>query len=105
MVTVEDALANTTGITVGATGGERSNYFARGFQVDNIMVDGLTISQDSDVVGSSTLAMYDRVEVVRGAAGLLEGAGNPSASINLVRKRPTAERQIIVTGTAGSGNA
>ena len=104
MVTVEDALANTTGITVGATGGERSNYFARGFQVDNIMVDGLTISQDSDVVGSSTLAMYDRVEVVRGATGLLEGAGNPSASINLVRKRPTAERQIIVTGTAGRWN-
>lgn len=102
MTTVEDALDKTTGITVSATGGERSNYFARGFQVDNIMIDGVPISHDSDTLGSASLAMYDRVEVVRGATGLLEGAGNPSASINLVRKRPTDTQQISVTGSIGS---
>lgn len=31
--------------------------------------------------------LYDRVEVVRGATGLTTGAGDPSASVNLVRKR------------------
>ncbi|MBZ7927774.1 TonB-dependent receptor, partial [Ensifer adhaerens] len=102
MTTVEDALSKTTGITVLATGGERSNYFSRGFQVDNIMMDGVPIAHDSDTLGSASLAMYDRIEVVRGATGLLEGAGNPSASINLVRKRPTDTRQISVTGSAGS---
>lgn len=102
MTTVEDALEKTTGITVSATGGERSNYFSRGFQVDNIMIDGVPVSHDSDTLGSASLAMYDRVEVVRGSTGLLEGAGNPSASINLVRKRPTDERQISVTGSVGS---
>lgn len=104
MTTVEDAISNTTGMTVTATGGERSGYSARGFSVDNIMVDGLPIGQDSDTIGSSTLAMYDRVEVVRGATGLLEGAGNPSASINLVRKRPTKDSQFSVSTAAGSWN-
>lgn len=102
MTTVEDALSRTTGITVSATGGERSNYYARGFQVENLMVDGLPISHDSDTVGSATLAMYDHIEVVRGATGLLEGAGSPSASINLVRKRPTDTQQISVSGSVGS---
>src|SRR5690606_18863888 len=32
------------------------------------------------------LVIYDRVEIVRGATGLLNGTGNPSASINLARK-------------------
>lgn len=31
--------------------------------------------------------LYDRIKVVRGATGLLTGAGQPSASVNLVRKR------------------
>lgn len=102
MKTVEDALSRTTGIGVSATGGERSNYYARGFSVDNLMVDGLPISHDSDTVGSATLAMYDHIEVVRGATGLREGAGNPSASINFVRKRPTDTQQIFVSGSVGS---
>src|SRR5690606_59404 len=33
----------------------------------------------------------DRIEVIRGAAGLLQGSGNPSATVNLVRKKPTHE--------------
>lgn len=102
MTTIEDALNRTTGISVSATGGERSNYFARGFQVDNIMIDGLPISHDSDTIGSASLSMYDRLEVVRGATGLLEGAGNPSASVNLVRKRPTAVNQVSLTGSVGT---
>ncbi|THF66640.1 TonB-dependent siderophore receptor [Pseudothauera nasutitermitis] len=101
MTTVEDALAYTTGLTILATAGERSTYSARGFDVTNIMVDGLAIGHDTDTLGSASLAMYDRVEVVRGATGLLEGSGNPSASINLVRKRPTDTRQASVSASAG----
>jgi outer membrane receptor for ferric coprogen and ferric-rhodotorulic acid len=46
--------------------------------------------------------MFDRVEIVRGATGLVTGAGNPSAAINLVRKRPTADQRVTLTGAAGS---
>lgn len=47
-------------------------------------------------------AIYDRVEVIRGATGLMTGAGNPSATVNMVRKRPTREFQASVKGSAGS---
>ena len=42
----------------------------------------------TDFFGASTNdpVLYDRIEVVRGSTGLLTGAGNPSASVNLVRK-------------------
>jgi len=38
----------------------------------------------------SSAAIFERVEVIRGATGLLQGAGEPSASINMVRKRADA---------------
>ena len=50
------------------------------------------------------MAMYDRVEVLRGAAGLMTGTGNPSGTINLVRKRPTDAPQVSLTGSLGSWN-
>lgn len=34
----------------------------------------------------SDTALYERIEVVRGATGLMTGPGNPSAAINMVRK-------------------
>ncbi|MFP3334430.1 TonB-dependent siderophore receptor, partial [Pseudomonas sp. SIMBA_064] len=52
--------------------------------------------------GEANLAMYDRVEIVRGATGLAQGAGNPGGAINLVRKRPTHRFQATLTGSAGS---
>ena len=40
--------------------------------------------------------------MVRGSTGLLSGAGNPAASINLVRKRPTREFEAGVGASVGS---
>ncbi|MCD4514351.1 TonB-dependent siderophore receptor [Brucella pseudogrignonensis] len=104
MVTVEDAVNYTTGMTVTSTSSERHVYNSRGFEVNNITVDGLVTSLDSDVMGTAGVAMYDRIEIVRGATGLLEGAGNPSASVNLVRKRPTDTFQGEVTTSIGRWN-
>ena len=44
--------------------------------------------------------IYDRIEVVRGATGLLTGAGEPSASINLVRKHANSK---VFTGEVSAG--
>ena len=38
--------------------------------------------------------MYDRVEIVRGAAGLTQANNEPGGTVNLVRKKPTAQTQI-----------
>jgi outer membrane receptor for ferric coprogen and ferric-rhodotorulic acid len=37
--------------------------------------------------------LYDRVEVLRGADGLNAATGNPSATVNFIRKRPTYDFQ------------
>lgn len=68
------------------------------------MVDGMSISFDSNFDLGQNLAMFDRVEVVQGASGLMNGTGNPSAAINLVRKLPTAQPHATVLLETGSWN-
>src|SRR3546814_1376572 len=48
------------------------------------------------------MAVYERIEVVRGAAGLFTGVGDPSATVNLVRKRPTDTFHGSANLSAGS---
>ncbi|WP_442107634.1 TonB-dependent siderophore receptor [Pseudomonas sp. NUPR-001] len=98
---IDDIATYTPGLTLRKTGGERPEFYSRGTAIDAIMIDGLPVAYDSDTLGTSTLAMYDRVEVVRGASGLMVGAGNPSGTFNLVRKRPTVAPQLTLTGSAG----
>lgn len=107
LTTLDDALQNITGLVVqkGYHVGDSGNFSARGFTISNLMLDGLPISTGANGTfnaDNDTLDIYDRVEVVRGAAGLTTGSGTPSAAINLVRKRPTAEPQASVTASVGS---
>lgn len=102
---LNDLVKYAPGITLRKYGGDRQSFLARGFKIDNIMYDGLPTSSGTftqDVISSADLAMFDRIEVVRGATGLMTGAGSPSATLNLVRKRPTFEPQVSVTTSAGS---
>ncbi|KJJ99850.1 MULTISPECIES: TonB-dependent siderophore receptor [Pseudomonas] len=104
MTSVNDVVKATPGLFLSQSSGPgRQTYSARGFDIDNIMYDGLPSSYQGWSVGvQPNLAMFDRVEVIRGATGLVTGSGNPSAAINMVRKRPTAEPQVTVTGATGS---
>ena len=45
---------------------------------------------------------YDRIEVIRGSAGMMTGTGEPSAAINMIRKRPGADLSATVAATIGS---
>ncbi|MCU1725086.1 TonB-dependent siderophore receptor [Pseudomonas sp. 5P_5.1_Bac1] len=106
MKDLDDVLQNTTGVIVIKNGGERSLYQARGQLVDSLQIDGVPTNVGNaysmDAISKPATDIYDRVEVVRGATGLTEGAGTPSAAINLVRKRPTAEPQALVETSVGS---
>lgn len=87
--TLNDVLRNTTGISEFNSGANRSNFYSRGFMIDNYQIDGVPVLIDSAWNIGDTLsdtAIYDRIEVVRGATGLMTGAGSPAASINMVRK-------------------
>lgn len=101
LTSLDSALQSTQGVTRVFIDSERINYSSRGFSIDNIQYDGVNSSLDNGI-GFIDTALYDRVEVVRGATGLLTGSGNPSASINLVRKRPTSAPSFGASVSAGS---
>jgi outer-membrane receptor for ferric coprogen and ferric-rhodotorulic acid len=102
--TLEDAIVNTPGVIfkkkASADDNDRS-LFARGMEITNIQVDGVPQNQTFNALGFDT-ALYDRIEIVRGSTGLLSGAGNPSATLNLIRKRPTGEFQASANAAIGS---
>lgn len=102
MRSLDDVVQATPGLRMSAARPANSEFFARGFPITNIMFDGLPTTYNADWVATADLAPYDRVEVVRGATGMMQGAGNPSAAINMVRKRPTKAFQASITGSAGS---
>jgi outer membrane receptor for ferric coprogen and ferric-rhodotorulic acid len=102
MRSLDDVVQATPGLRLAAARPANSEFFARGFPITNLMFDGLPTTYNADWVATADLAPYDRVEVVRGATGMMQGAGNPSAAINMVRKRPTQAFQASVTASAGS---
>jgi outer membrane receptor for ferric coprogen and ferric-rhodotorulic acid len=96
---LSDAINNAAGVSSKNYDSSRNGFSARGFIIDNYLVDGVPVQYDPGYSAGESeldLAIYDRVEIVRGATGLLSGAGNPSASINLVRKHATSDH---VTGS------
>jgi outer membrane receptor for ferric coprogen and ferric-rhodotorulic acid len=104
MTSISDVAQGAPGIYLNNSSGPgRPTFSARGFDVDTVMYDGFPASVLTYLPSSeANLAMYDRVEIVRGATGLAQGAGSPAGAINLVRKRPTHMFQATLTGSAGS---
>lgn len=103
LTSVNDALKAVPGVQVQEVETDRTYYTARGFDITNFQYDGISVPfVYGNVEGDLDTAMYERVEVIRGANGLISGTGNPSATVNFVRKRPTAIPQARVDLTAGS---
>ncbi|MEH6417145.1 TonB-dependent siderophore receptor [Pseudomonas sp. CGJS7] len=105
-VTIADVLQNTTGIFVNNLSSlERPSFMARGLDVNNIQVDGVQQfpgGRRPDVGGDSVA--YERVELVRGANGLMTGTGEPSATVNMIRKRATRRHEAYVNASVGRWN-
>jgi outer membrane receptor for ferric coprogen and ferric-rhodotorulic acid len=88
--TINDALDFTVGISKKDIDRGRSAITARGFEVQNFQLDGAPFENGNVGFGETSTAQYERVDLVRGAAGLMQGAGDPSAVVNLIRKHATA---------------
>lgn len=98
-----DALRLGTGLTVDAWETNRTSYSSRGFDIMLTQVDGLGMTNDWGlVVGQQDTYLFDRIELIRGANGLLTGVGNASGTINYVRKRPTNTDGGEIVARAGS---
>ncbi|QTD46366.1 TonB-dependent siderophore receptor [Ottowia testudinis] len=100
---LEDAMKHVTGITVQRydAAGHYSVFSARGFGSDTYQMDGVALATDANGVYLD-LAVFDRIEVLRGAAGLFSGAGEPGVTINLARKRALAPFRLQTAASVGS---
>ncbi|MBD9483348.1 TonB-dependent siderophore receptor [Pseudomonas sp. PDM14] len=105
LTSLEQVMAKTPGITFSQRNYGAHVFQSRGFVLgeESYLMDGVP-GQAYTVTGwlPPDMAIYDRVEVLRGAAGLLVGAGDPGGAVNLVRKRPTAEPKFSVSTRVGS---
>lgn len=100
---INDALDLATGIRVERWETNRTNYVSRGFEIKNTQIDGIGLPNNWGLVtGALDAYGYEKIEIIRGANGLLTGVGNASGTINYVRKRPTNSREGSIGVSAGS---
>ncbi|SDI33647.1 outer-membrane receptor for ferric coprogen and ferric-rhodotorulic acid [Pseudomonas flavescens] len=111
MTRLEDALKQVAGVNVLYETPEQVRFYSRGFAMDNVQENGATSFFQGSVPGmgsaeassdSPDMAIYDRVEVLRGAAGLTQGSGEPGGTVNLVRKAATRDFQASTRFSAGT---
>lgn len=98
---VTEALRLMPGVVVANTVGD---FYSRGFQITSMQIDGgapLALGAYT-YTPQQNMAFYDRVEIMRGASGLLGGVGDPGGIVNLARKKPLPERQLKALLSAGS---
>ncbi|SDJ30798.1 TonB-dependent siderophore receptor [Billgrantia gudaonensis] len=106
MTTLDDVLTRTTGITKRNFGPTASIFRSRGYEIDTMLLDGTPI--DSAIGVTDTMfdtAVLDRVEVLRGPGGLIQGSGEPSGTVNLARKRAQEKFGFQTTLSYGSWDA
>lgn len=101
MLTMADAMRQINGIRVLPGSTANSNYYSRGYQLTT-SVDGTPSAAGTLNTAAFDLSMYDRIEVLRGASGLLQGGGGAGGVVNQVTKKPG--RDFAVSGNAMVGS-
>lgn len=85
MLTMTDAMRQINGIRVLPGSTTNSNFYSRGYQMTT-SVDSTPGAAGTLNTASFDLSMYDRIEVLRGSSGLLQGGGSPGGVVNQVTK-------------------
>ena len=101
LITVADVLTQAVGVTVISNDTTQSQYLSRGHSL-GVMNDGVPAYNALSGYQQIDLAVFERVEVLRGPAGVFQGSGQLGGVVNLVRKR--AQREFGVTGQLSAGS-
>jgi outer-membrane receptor for ferric coprogen and ferric-rhodotorulic acid len=98
------AMRQLPGITVvQGTSSLENKFYSRGFEVTSFQIDGgAPLTTAKGYFPQIDMSIYDHVEMLRGASGLLNGYGDPGGVVNLVRKKPLDHPQFILDAQAGS---
>lgn len=103
LTSFSELIDQAVGINVDRAETDRTVFNARGFDVTNFQVDGVGLPLVSGIqYGDVDTFLFEQIEIVRGANGLMTGIGNPSATINYIRKRPLRELAVHAAAYVGS---
>ncbi|WP_454689648.1 TonB-dependent siderophore receptor [Achromobacter aloeverae] len=106
LTTLDQVMGQATGVTTDLSGtAVIPAFYIRGYPVEYFEYDGVPIQTGGASWAMPDMIMFDRVEILRGAGGLFNGAGQPGGVVNLVRKRPTLEPRLSGSLSAGSWDA
>ena len=105
--TIEQVMEKTPGITVYDSPMGGKYFYSRGFRMTGqYQYDGVPLDIGSSYVQAdsfnSDMAIYDRVEVLRGAAGMMKGAGGTAGAVNFIRKRGESTPHTQLSLSAGT---
>ena len=101
-VHLDDLAKYTAGLRTLTNDSGRSSIYARGYEYSEFNIDGLPAPMASIFGTVPSLAAFDRVEIMRGPAGLFSSTSELGGIVNMVRKRPTTEFQGHVEGRYGT---
>ncbi|RWX53121.1 TonB-dependent siderophore receptor [Photobacterium chitinilyticum] len=102
--TLGDVLKNDSSVSEGGKGRNRETFKLRGFDLSS----GDSFLRDGKQHWShyrQPIELLERVEVLKGPAGLLYGKSAPGGLVNMVSKKPTFDTQVNVSQDIGSNNA
>jgi outer membrane receptor for ferric coprogen and ferric-rhodotorulic acid len=108
MVDINDAMRATPGVIVQNNTFRTFDIYSRGFKMENFQLDGAAPMAQGSSLGSFyssnvyDMAEFDHIEVLRGAAALFGGTGDPGGIVNMVRKRAMDTYQLKFTASASS---
>ncbi|UUC48395.1 TonB-dependent receptor [Pseudomonas citronellolis] len=107
ITTIDQAMEKTPGITVYESPMGGKYFYSRGFMMQGqYQYDGVPLDVGGEYVQANSfsgdMAFYDRVEVLKGAAGMMKGSGSSTGGVNFVRKRGQSTPATHLTLSAGS---
>jgi len=106
LTSLQEALVQTTGVTVGAFSPLDTFYYSRGIKLETLQFDGGAPAYTGGLGFFYTpdTATIERIEMLRGVDGMYSGAGEPGGVINLVRKRAQRNASMDLNLSGGSWN-
>jgi iron complex outermembrane receptor protein len=98
-----DVLKNDASISAGGVSRNRESFSLRGFSLSSssgFLRDGKQHWSHY----RQPIELLERVEVLKGPAGLLYGKSAPGGLVNMVAKKPTYDTQVNISQDLGSNN-
>ncbi|MGF1807355.1 TonB-dependent receptor, partial [Aliivibrio sifiae] len=98
-----EVLKNDSSISEGSKSTNRERFYLRGFELSSsssFLRDGVQHWSHY----RQPIELLERVEVVKGPAGLLYGKSTPGGLVNMISKKPTYETQVTISQDIGSNN-